>query len=148
MHITEVLSENQYEELHLCEQCATKFFYDTQPKTGSASKGAIMESLEEAGLGHQECPTCGIKFVEFRNTGRLGCPHDYTTFREDLMPLLENIHGDTKHVGKSPKRLPKLRATESELAQLRGKLKQAVTKEDYEEAAKIRDKIRHLEEVS
>ncbi len=34
-----------------------------------------------------------IKFVEFRNSGRLGCPNDYVEFRDELMPLLENIHG-------------------------------------------------------
>ena len=27
------------------------------------------------------CPHCGIKFMEFRAQGRLGCPHDYEVFR-------------------------------------------------------------------
>jgi len=31
--------------------------------------------------------------------------------------------------------------------QLRNRLKQAVTKEDYEEAARIRDRIKKLEDV-
>jgi hypothetical protein len=35
---------------------------------------------EEGLTGQQECPYCGIKFVEFRNSGRLGCPHDYIGF--------------------------------------------------------------------
>ena len=89
---------------------------------------------------------CGIKFVEFRNSGRLGCPHDYQEFREELQPLLENIHGDTRHCGKTPRRLPQSQQTQSELIQLRKQLHQAVTREAYEEAAQLRDKIRKLEE--
>ncbi len=144
LHITEILGDEQFEELHLCEQCANKYLYEAQqkgPKTALAEAG-----LEEGPIGQQECPECGLKFVEFRNTGRLGCPHDYQEFRDDLLPLLENIHGETKHCGKAPKRLPQSKQAHSELMQLRNRLKQAVSKEDYEEAARLRDKIKHLEE--
>jgi protein arginine kinase activator len=148
LHITEVLAENQFEELHLCEQCANKYLYEPQQKIG-AGKGGAGEAREgeEGLLGQNECPDCGIKFVEFRNTGRLGCPHDYQAFREDLLPLLENIHGEVRHCGKVPRRLPQNKEMHSELIQLRNRLKQAVTKEDYEEAAKLRDNIKRLEEA-
>ena len=89
---------------------------------------------------------CGIKFVEFRNSGRLGCPHDYQEFREELTPLLENIHGDTRHAGKTPRRQPQARQNQSELTRLRRQLQNAVSQEAYEEAAKLRDQIRTLEE--
>ncbi len=147
LHITEIISEEQFEELHLCEQCAHKYLYE--PSGKGAGKGLAPEQLREGeeGLVNQhECPQCGIKFIEFRNTGRLGCPHDYQEFREELLPLLENIHGETKHCGKTPRRLPQSQQTQSELAQLRNRLKLAVTKEDYEEAAHLRDRIRQLEE--
>ena len=148
LHITEVLGEGQFEELHLCEQCANKYLYEPQQKGALKSLGgeAVSEGEETAALNQRECPHCGIKFVEFRNTGRLGCPHDYQEFREELTPLLENIHGETRHVGKTPRRLPQSKQTQSELMQLRNRLKQAINKEDYEEAAKLRDKIRTLEE--
>jgi protein arginine kinase activator len=148
LHITEVLGDEQFEELHLCEQCANKYLYEPQQK-GSGTKVVPEQGGEsdEGGLFNQrECPSCGIKFVEFRNTGRLGCPHDYEEFREELAPLLENIHGETRHCGKTPRRLPQNKQTQSELIQLRNRLKQAVTKEDYEEAARLRDRIRQLEE--
>ena len=144
LHITEVLGESQFEELHLCEQCANKYLYEPQQKL-AASKTA--EATGDEGLFSQnECPDCGIKFVEFRNSGRLGCPHDYKAFRDELLPLLENIHGEVKHVGKVLHRLPENKEAHSELIQLRNRLKQAVTKEDYEEAAKLRDSIRRMEE--
>lgn len=148
LHITELLSDDQFEELHLCEQCANKYLYESQQKAG-AGKGGPAESVREAEeslFGQHECPSCGLKFVEFRNSGRLGCPHDYQEFREELLPLLENIHGEARHCGKTPRRLPQNQQTQSELIQLRGRLKLAVQKEDYEEAARIRDRIRQLEE--
>jgi protein arginine kinase activator len=64
-----------------------------------------------------------------------------------LLPLLENIHGDPpRHTGKVPRRLPQNKQMQSELVQLRKQLLQAVNKEAYEEAARIRDSIRKLEE--
>lgn len=148
LHITEVLSDEQFEELHLCEQCANKYLYEPQHKP-ALSKGSASEALtgesDEGPFNQHECPLCGIKFVEFRNTGRLGCPNDYHEFREELTPLLENIHGETRHCGKTPRRQPQSKQTQSELIQLRNKLKLAVGKEDYEEAARLRDRIRTLE---
>jgi protein arginine kinase activator len=145
LHITEVLGEGQFDELHLCEQCASKYLYEG-PKF-AAGKAANLGPSEEAGGSGTECPSCGLKFVDFRNNGRLGCPHDYEAFREELVPLLENIHGDVKHCGKTPRRHPQSQESLGELIQLRNLLKQAVTKEDYEEAAKLRDQIRQREEA-
>lgn len=148
LHITEVLSEEQFEELHLCEDCAQK--YINEPVPSGAPKGGeaiASEETDDAGpLNQRECPVCGIKFVEFRNSGRLGCPHDYQEFREELAPLLENIHGEIKHCGKVPRRQPQNKQTQTELVQLRKQLQQAVTREAYEEAARLRDRIRKLEE--
>jgi len=148
LHITEVLADDQYDELHLCEECAQKYLYEPQQKgTGKGGESGQAEETEEtSALNQRECPVCGIKFVEFRNSGRLGCPNDYQEFKEDLLPLLENIHGDVKHAGKTPRRLPQTKQTQTELIQLRKQLHQAVTKEAYEEAARLRDRIRELEE--
>lgn len=148
LHITEVLPDEKFDELHLCEDCAKKYLYEppTPAKkagTASAAEGAAADAGDP---GAKHCDECGLKFVEFRNTGRLGCPHDYDAFREELLPLLESIHGDVKHQGKQPRRLPKARSAQAELTVLRKQLAQAVTDEAYEEAARVRDRIRQLEE--
>ena len=148
LHITEIVSEDQIEEMHLCEECAQKYLYEPQQKQGGAKATPLSpgDEAEEQAVLNRECDVCGLKFVDFRNTGRLGCPHDYEEFREELTPLLENIHGETRHCGKTPRRLPQSKQTHSELVQLRKQLLNAVNKEAYEEAAKIRDRIRRLEE--
>jgi protein arginine kinase activator len=146
LHITEILSEDRFEEHHLCEQCAHEYIYEPDAK----KSGKALEGLDDEELGalnQRQCPQCGMKFIEFRNSGRLGCPHDYEAFAEELLPLLENIHGDTRHCGKTPRRLPQTRQTQSELTRLRRQLQDAVSQEAYEEAAKIRDQIRLLEEA-
>ena len=115
-----------------------KYLYEPQQKqTGikTVRAGRPRRPTSRPSL-NRECHVCGIKFVDFRNTGRLGCPHDYEEFREELMPLLENIHGETRHCGKTPRRLPQSKQTQSELIQLRKQLLQAVNKEAYEEAAR------------
>jgi protein arginine kinase activator len=147
LHITEVTSDSQFEELHLCEECAQKYLYEPQ-KAGhkSVQEGSEKEGAETAALNNTECPLCGIKFQEFRSTGRLGCPNDYEAFREQLLPLLENIHGDIKHVGKTPRRSPRAKQVRAELSRLRKQLHEAITGENYEQAASLRDQIRRLEE--
>lgn len=148
LHITEVLGEDQFEEVHLCEECAKKYLYEPQQQKKAAAKAgeSLSEGEEPDRIGEKQCEACGMKFVEFRNHGRLGCPHDYDAFKDDLLPLLESVHGDTRHAGKSPRRLPRAKGTQLELAQLRRKLQELVNDEKYEEAAQIRDRIKELEE--
>ena len=93
----------------------------------------------------QSCPNCNITFLESRNSGRLGCPYDYEVFRDELMPLLENIHDETRHSGKVPKRAPRNSQQQTTLIQLRNEQKRMIAEEKYEEAARIRDKIRSIE---
>lgn len=149
LHITDVLPDERWEEAHLCEECAKKYLYEPQTvKKAAAVKGGegAVEGGEPEAIGEKQCEACGLKFVEFRNHGRLGCAHDYDAFREDLLPLLESVHGDVKHAGKSPQRLPKGPGRQLEISQLRKKLDRLVADEKYEDAAKLRDRIRELEE--
>ena len=64
----------------------------------------------------------------------------------NLMPLLEGVHGDATHAGKAPRRGPKLKAAATELESLRRRLGKLVADEKYEDAARVRDQLRRLEE--
>ena len=39
LHITEVLGEERFEELHLCEDCAKKYLYEPAQQAAAAKKG-------------------------------------------------------------------------------------------------------------
>jgi len=106
VHLTRLVKKQKL-EVHLCQACAEKH----QSPASDVSLSSILESLigqhvspvaEE--LGRLICPTCGIKYMEFRADGRLGCPADYEVFRAGLVPILQRIHRATRHIGKVPRR--------------------------------------------
>ncbi len=92
--------------------------------------GQTADELEK--LDQQACPVCGITFYEFRSQGRLGCPNDYVCFRS-TEPLILNIHGESEHVGKSPKGLCRQPCAD-QLIRLRREIKAAIAEEAYERA--------------
>jgi len=145
LHITEVLGEERFEEVHLCEDCAKKYLHEPQLKK-QAKSGVITptQSDDEPATG-AKCPACGITFLEFRNHGRFGCAHDYDAFKPDLLPLMESVHGETHHAGKIPRRAPRTATAQAELGQLRQRLQTLIDEEKYEEAARVRDRIKELE---
>src|SRR5262249_47251933 len=93
-------------------------------------------------LAQLTCPHCQMSFVEFRNGGLLGCPRDYDIFEQALAPLIQRAqNGAARHIGKSPRRIGVARDFQAELVRLRRNLEQAVEREDYEAAARLRDQI-------
>jgi protein arginine kinase activator len=150
-HITEIL-KGQAQELHLCDKCAQQYLQSSAPgEAAEESSGDLIKM--PAGLGESElaeleklvCPTCKLTFREFRSQGRLGCSHCYIAFRDELLPLLENIHGETTYCGKFPRRAPDDSQKRFQLIKLRNDLRVAVAEESYEEAARLRDQIQELE---
>ena len=148
LHITE-LRQGDVVEIHLCETCARDYLSSTEPTQTESSEFEFAKSADSDesmdDIDDRRCPNCGITFREFRSAGRLGCPHDYVEFEAELLPLLENIHGETQHCGKMPRRAPDSSRRQHELVRLRSELKIAVDEENYEEAARLRDEIQTTE---
>jgi protein arginine kinase activator len=156
-HITDKIKNGEYREFHFCDEHAHQHLHPTlEESPDSLGVGKLAKELiggisapvarEPSPADKQACPNCNITFLEFRNSGRLGCPYDYEVFRDELMPLLENIHDETRHSGKVPKRAPRNSQQQTTLIQLRNDLKRAIAAEDYETAARVRDQIRTLEQ--
>lgn len=158
VHLTEIV-DDEMSELHLCEECAREKSAQMEQHFGLSDLLAGLadfgSSLETTATGTKKCPNCNLSYADFKKIGRLGCSECYNVFREFLTPLLKRIHGSTQHlgkapVGKAPVSKPSLKTTKvfrakSELDQLKLKLQKAIQLEEFEEAAKIRDKIRELE---
>lgn len=137
--------------MHLCEEHARSFLSKETASPAASIASALAKQLKLTGkpaadVEHKECPVCGISFFEFRNSGRLGCPYDYTHFDTELEPLLINIHDSAEHCGKHPRRSAVSADCQKQLIQLRREMEEAVEREDYERASEIRDQIRQLEE--
>ncbi len=151
-HITELTEPNGPQVMHLCEEHARVHLQKEASSPAASITGALAKQLhlgqskqELAELDQKECPVCGISFFEFRNTGRLGCPYDYTHFDSDLVPLLTNIHDATEHCGKRPRRAAASADSQAQMIGLRREMEEAIDREDYERASEIRDELKRIE---
>src|SRR5438034_7541620 len=129
VHFTDIIKGNK-KEVHLCQSCAEQ---KQLIKNQELNFPAILQNLigQHVGqltdaLARLTCPACGIKYMEFRAEGRLGCPNDYEVFRVGLEPLLQRIHRSGRHVGKAPRHRRCSPAFQAELMDLRQQLRTAV----------------------
>ena len=120
-----------------------------------------------------KCSKCGMTYDEFTEKGKLGCAECYTTFKNKLDFILKKLHGSNIHVGRKldidivgtglvsaqgenyanneigqtqDLSLQNLKEMQQSILDLKAKLKQCIKQENYEEAARIRDVIKKLEE--
>lgn len=138
-------------ERHLCDQCALDegLIAPAKPLPFSEVAEQVIAAAKVAGSQAQRvCENCGTSYMEFRNHGLLGCPHDYEAFKALLEPLLQRVQDNaTQHQGKGPGAdLAARRAPQAEIRQIQRQLAEAVSAEDYERAAALRDRLRELEE--
>lgn len=158
----------------LCTNCkkeqATLFY--TQSINGKESSAALCpECAKKAGIGNtnilsplfhtaaqkniatrntgKKCSLCGLHFKDILSMGKVGCPACYDTFREELADTIRSIHGGAKHCGLTPEHgkavsVPQHAADPTEEEKLRNALAAAISTENYEEAAKLRDAIKAL----
>jgi len=139
--------EGKMQKVNLCEPCSKE--KGVNDPTGFAladlllGLGAAQEiDKNPAGL---RCPSCGFSQTDFKKTGRLGCSTCYDAFAEGLSGMLKNMHRGMIHTGKVPARLAEERERSRAISFLTTSLEEAVTKENFEEAASLRDKIRLFE---
>ena len=149
VHLTEIVNE-QMSELHLCEVCASQKGAQVESHFGLADLlselADFSKTQEPEEGGGKACPSCGMTYEDFRKVGRLGCANCYSTFKRSLGSLLKRIHGAPIHLGKSPARLVKPAHVKGELMELKRKLGRAIEREEFEEAARLRDQIRRMEQ--
>lgn len=146
VHLTQVI-EGEVKKLHLCEECAASTGFDLP---GNLSVTDILLGIDgDSALTtkpvsslQRSCPTCHMRRSDFKKAGQFGCPDCYESFRDELNPLLRAMHRGERHVGKIPARQGVAVRANAELAELEVQLREAISSERFEEAARIRDAIR------
>ena len=149
VHLTEII-DDQMTELHLCEECARQKSAQMEQQFGLSDLLAGLAEFEKPTTKEKEmvavkCASCGLSYADFKKLGRLGCGDCYASFRKYLGPLLKRIHGSNVHLGKSPLMAGKTVKKKPDLDELRQQLHNAIDKEEFEEAARIRDQIKELD---
>ncbi|MBU9710840.1 UvrB/UvrC motif-containing protein [Evansella tamaricis] len=157
LHFTKIIN-GEKTEFHICDTCA-KEKGEYIPGSNSFSIHQLLSGLLDidqplsstnSGLNQVKqqlkCPNCGMTYQQFAEIGRFGCGECYKTFNEKLDPIFKRIHsGNAIHGGKIPKRKGKDIHIHKEIERLKEQMQQYITKEEFEKAAEIRDKIRSLE---
>lgn len=150
VHLTQVVNEEKV-ELHLCRECAEKRRFHTPFEGVPFPLAEFLASMLDQSLikkpgkvSDTKCPTCGMYFSDFSKTGRLGCGNCYATFRVQFNDLLRKIHGSTHHRGKVPYMPGDVMKPLREERKLHEELKKAIDEEDFEKAARLRDRIKAL----
>lgn len=112
-----------------------------------------------------KCKKCNMTYDDFIKTGMFGCEDCYDTFADPIDALLKNLHGTARHIGRIPgKRANNIKINEenqnnkeekndsnnkpnkvNKKEELQQELEKAIKEERYEDAAKIRDKLKEIE---
>lgn len=153
LHFTKIIN-GEKTEFHLCESCAREKG-ELIPGTPNGFSihnllsGLLNFEAPSTGTGSKpqtlRCEECGLTYSQFSKLGRFGCSSCYNYFSDRLDPLFKRVHGNTTHAGKVPKRSGGLIQYKRDIDQLKKEMTGKIEKEEFEQAAKIRDRIRELE---
>lgn len=92
------------------------------------------------------CPRCQMVWKDFQNSGLLGCGECYQTFAKELSSIIGQLQGSKEHKGKVPVSYHETLSLQRKIMQLKEELQRLAKAEKFEEAAKVRDAIRDLEQ--
>lgn len=144
----------QKSERYLCEECAREtgelgFSFSNLFSGLFNFNPAMFFGHSSTPFQQQQdhvCSSCQLSLMQFSQEGRFGCDECYRSFKQQIMPLLRRIHGSTQHNGKIPKRRGNRLRLKHEIRKLRSAMQSAVAAERFEEAAKLRDRIKSLQQ--
>jgi protein arginine kinase activator len=160
VHLTEVIN-GDVSELHMCESCAREKSASMHQNFGMADflsglADIPLDMVSKKSHINIKCPACGMTYDNFKKMGRFGCAKCYDAFKRALYPLFKKIHGTSYHIGAVLQKQASIRSQKSankpaaisakdRLSDLKAMLLDAIKKEEFEQAAVLRDKIKAIE---
>lgn len=141
IHLTQIVNHKIY-KIDMCEDCV---FKDAVSDPGM-SLGDIMnqDASPVSGDSGIVCESCGSTHRELQESGRFGCPDCYEAFSESIEGSLRRYQAGRRHQGKQPQRSRDRRERQDCLRELQESLSTAVSEERFEDAARLRDRIREM----
>lgn len=138
VHLTQIV-QGKVSKVDFCEACAS------QGGAGDAAVFKLADAMNAvAPAATLTCPACGFTDLELRRRGRLGCPSCWKVFGDALGGLLGKIQHEPHHVGRAPAGIVPVGQLRHRLQAATVEMQAAITLEDYELAAKLRDEIVRL----
>lgn len=138
---------------YICEDCAMEMM-GSHLSFGSfdpfAAFSGFFQNAPSVLPRETVCPSCGLTYRRFLDTGKFGCAHCYEAFDAQLEPIFRKLHYATEYKGKRPddsrlhlkrEAAPNREAAETPRAALERQIKEAVAVEDYETAARLKKEL-------
>jgi protein arginine kinase activator len=161
IHLIRVQND-KVEKVNICSECAKNFSFFSEEDffrdlsdilyrifeydTGKAVRPAASMKMKKLDAGkNRVCPFCGMDLRTIKKTGKIGCAHCYSEFKSILTPIIKDMHRDVEYRGRVPENSSRWIKIEKNINELRHRLKNEIFIENFEEAARIRDKIKQLE---
>lgn len=148
-HIKRVIN-GDVREYMLCEQCVKKLGYgnifnDFSLKLDNFLGSFFTENMPQMLKDEtKRCEKCGSSMEDISHSGKVGCANCYKVFYDQLIPSIKRIHGNTNHSGKLAANISEDKKLENKVKQLETELQKAIKEQEFEKAAKLRDKIKEL----
>ena len=174
IHIQEIVN-GETNTLHICPECAKKrnlaegnaansHFHEMLERLTQAianSTDLKLADLFEQKIPQEEesqdlqCDVCGASWRAFKKNGKVGCAACYEKFSQLLLEDFAMTQHGSVHCGKTPPEtveqwqdpaVSERINLRRELERLRKGLDESVRREEFEQAAEIRDKIAAIED--
>jgi len=134
-------------EVHLCVEHAQERGFLVPTSHGPALiLGKLLEQAKQPPPpAPKACACCGTTMSQVRESGLVGCPLCYRSFEKELSPIIERAQaGSCAHVGRHPAQAAELVDRAALRNRLARELREAVAQEQYERAARLRDRLGEL----
>jgi len=155
VHFSDFVS-NTKSEIHLCEHCAMELGLGPSPMNVKFSTKHYSDifnfssNLSSTSQKGKVCQICGTSLIDYKYVGKLGCPSCYHYLQDEIVTIIKEINKNKKYIGKKPLNFMeyvKLESVEKDKnnynENLEILLEIAVAEEKYEDAAKLRDRIKN-----
>ncbi|MCL1924968.1 MAG: UvrB/UvrC motif-containing protein [Defluviitaleaceae bacterium] len=147
----EEISVGKKTELNLCYKCSLEYNMEANApavlnhvlKHMFYGLDALDPSKKQQKEETLECK-CKTTSAEFRKSGKFGCEKCYETFEKELLDIFKSIQRATEHVGKIPQTNENSIKIAWQIKKLEKEQAKAISLEEYEQAAILRDRIRAL----
>ncbi len=138
-----IYEANEKKVMNLCKSCAEEESLGVPSKEISPpllKKEAPLLKPEEELI----CKNCGYKLSEFLKISKFKCERCYDSFEPHTMRIIYEYHKGKEHKGKVYTGIYK-ESREFKLKVLKRALDEAIKREEYERAARLRDLINEIE---
>jgi len=164
IHLIQLNNNGEVKKLDLCKECAKELAFLSDENINEAEFNDstnilaidlgffnenesfdFFNNLNSTNKENRRCQYCNISLSAIKKIGRVGCPKCYEEFKEELNPLIKLIQTGIEHKGKIPINSNRRLKIEKKIKDLKFMLEEQIIIENFEEAAKLRDKISSLQ---